>query len=204
VTSNVVSTSSSLASTSKRKIAKPVPPPSNGSRHVTGGGTVGGGGPDAPTGGTTHDHATTTAAPPPQASSKSQTTEVAPTPVIVAPVEDFYEGIHRHGEEGLHARLIIDANLSDHDKVLANVINFTPAEGTPVWGYALGYRHAFTHDLAASLEAIGDFDGRGSHEALVAIHRTIDHHLTLKLGVGVGLTEASPDASVHAGVVWRF
>ena len=205
VSSNVVSTPSSSISTSKSKAAKPLPPPGNGSRHLTGGGTVGGGGPDAPTGGTTHDHPTTTAAPPRQAASKTQTTtEVAPAPVIVAPVEDFYEGIHRHGEEGLHARLIIDVNLGDHDKVVTNVINFTPAEGSAAWGYAVGYRHAFNHDLAASLEAVGDFDGRGSHEVLLAVHRTIDHHLTLKLGVGTGLTPDSPDASVHAGIVWRF
>lgn len=163
---------------------------------------VGGGGPDAPTGGgggTDHNH-------PVGGSAAPQTTTVQsePEPVPVAPVESFYQGIHRHGEEGLHARLIIDADLGSSDKIVANVINFTPRYGPPAWGYALGYRHSFHHDLAASLEAVGDFDGRGSHEALVAAHYSLTHHLTLKLGVGVGLTESSPDASVHAGVVWRF
>jgi hypothetical protein len=176
-------------------------------KHNTGG-NVGGGGPDAPTGGTAHDHpvAPVSSAPStPAATNTAEPTPVeAPVPVAVAPVEQSYLGIHRHGEEGLHARLIIDAELSHDDKIIANVINFTPRHGTPVWGYAMGYRHAFTHDFAMSLEAIGDFDGRGSHEALVAAHCTVFHALTLKLGVGMGLTENSPDASIHGGIVWRF
>lgn len=177
-------------------------------RHVTGGGTVPGGGPDGPgTGGTQHNHpvATPSAAPNVQRSTNATATETTTTPVIVAaPMETPYLGIHRHGEEGLHARLIIDVELSENDKIIGNIINFTPRDGTPAWGYAVGYRHAFYHDLAASLEAIGDFDGRGSHEVLIAAHYTLSHSLTLKLGASAGLTEDSPDASIHAGVVWRF
>ncbi len=169
--------------------------------HLTGGGTVGGGGPDAPgTGsGTIHDHPISSG---PREGTTSPTT-IGPA-VNLAPIEQPFLGIHRHGEEGLHARLIIDMTLGDHDKLLANVINFTPADGTPVWGYGIGFRHAFNHDLAASLEAIGDFDGRGSHEVLIALHRTFNHALTLKIGAGAGITATSPDASIHAGIVWRF
>lgn len=175
--------------------------PSDPQRH-TGGGSTGGGGPDSPGGGggTTHDHP---AAAPKQDDSETATV-AEEVPVLAEPVEEGYLGIHRHGEEGLHARLIIDVDLGRSDKLMANLINFTPRTGEPAWGYAVGYRHAFHHDLAASVEAIGDFDGRGSHEALAAVHFSPYHPVTLKLGVGVGLTENSPDVSVHAGIVWRF
>jgi hypothetical protein len=115
-----------------------------------------------------------------------------------------FSGIDRHGEEGFFGRLVIDFDLTPADRLLLNFINFTPRRGEPVWGYAVGYRHSFSHVLATSLEATGDLDGRGSHEALVAVHWAPVDHIVLKLGFGHGLTSNSPDANLYAGAVWRF
>lgn len=202
VTSSAPASIGTSASTSKDKAVKSAPTAGR-SRHT--GGTTGGGGPDAPTT-SGHDHpvAAPAAAPPP--SQDSQTQEVAVEPIVVPVVEPehVHEGIHRHGESGLHSRLIIEADLSEHDKIVANVINFTPENGKGAWGYGVGVRHAFNHDFAVSVEAVGDFDASLEHQALVAAHWSPVHWLALKLGVGVGITPEASDVAVHTGIVWRF
>jgi len=80
----------------------------------------------------------------------------------------------------------------------------TPAEGTPDWGYGAGLRHAITHDLAVSLEAQGDFDATLEHQVVLATHFSPYHWLTVKLGVGLGISEAASDVSIHPGLVYRF
>lgn len=174
-------------------------------RHTGGGG--GGGGPDAPPGGGgAHDHPVAApAAAAPQQQQQVQVTE--PVPVIKQVPVDPYEGatgIHRHGEEGMVARLIATVDLGAKDQVVMNFINFTPREGNVGWGYAVGYRHSFHHDLAVSLEAIGDFDSTADHEVLAGVHWSPLHHLVLKLGAGVGVGEESSEFSIHTGVVLRF
>lgn len=199
----LASTSSgSPASTTTNKTVK-TSPITGRSRHT--GGTTGGGGPDAPPP-SGHDHpvAAPAAAPPPAQNTQTQQVEVEPVVVpIVEPVH-VHEGIHRHGESGLHSRLIIEADLSEHDKIVANLINFTPENGKGAWGYGVGVRHAFNHDFAVSLEAVGDFDASLEHQALVAAHWSPVHWLALKLGVGVGITPEASDVAVHTGIVWRF
>ena len=115
-----------------------------------------------------------------------------------------HSGIHRHGTTGLYTRLVFDANLGHHSKVVLNVINFTTANGKPGFGYAFGFRHEFSHDLSVSFEAAGDFDAGGSQEVLAAAQFAVAEHWSMRLGFGFGLTPASPDFSLHTGILWRF
>ena len=195
--------STAVASTTNSTTKGKSAPGASRSRHT--GGTTGGGGPDAPATGT-HDHpvAAPAAAPPPRRDETNQ--QVVAEPVVVPIVEPVHvhEGIHRHGESGLHSRLIIEADLSKHDKIVANLINFTPEHGKGAWGYGVGIRHAFHHDFAMSVEAVGDFDASLEHQALVAAHWSPVHWLAIKVGVGVGVTPEASDVAVHTGIVWRF
>ena len=115
-----------------------------------------------------------------------------------------YDGIHRHGENHAFTRLIVEADLTARDKAIINLIGIWPQDGKPAWGYAGGVRHSFSHAWAAGLEAIGDFDAHGEHELVLGGYWSPTHHATLKLGIGTGLTEASPDFSLRTGLVWRF
>jgi len=130
----------------------------------------------------------------------------APTPARTTPTPpaESYDGIHRHGEDHAFASLVVEADLTSADKLIINLITLWPEQGKPAWGYAAGYRHAFSHALAAGLEAIGDFGDANEHEIVLGGYASPTHHLTFKLGAGLGLTEASPDFSVRTGVVWRF
>ncbi len=191
---------SSTSSSTKGKSA----PSASRSRHT--GGTTGGGGPDAPTTGT-HDHpvaAPAAAAPAPRQDDEAQQVVVEPVIIPIAEPVHIHEGIHRHGQSGLHSRLIIEADLGKHDKIVANLINFTPEHGKGAWGYGVGLRHAFHHDFAMSVEAVGDFDASLEHQALVAAHWSPVDWLALKVGVGIGITPEASDVAVHTGIVWRF
>lgn len=112
--------------------------------------------------------------------------------------------IHSHGQDAFIGRLILEADLTDADKLVLNLLNVTPAEGEGAWGYAAGVRHNLTHQFSLSLEAMGDFSEDGYHEINVGAFLVPDHHITLRAGVGFGLTPASPDLALRAGVVWRF
>jgi len=113
-------------------------------------------------------------------------------------------GIHQHGSDGFFARLIMETDLTKKDKLVLNVICVSPDDGETAFGYAAGIRHSFNHDFAAGIEAIGDFDNDGWHEVLAAGYFSPVEGLTLKLGVGAGLTGESPEFTVHGGAVWRF
>lgn len=117
-----------------------------------------------------------------------------------------FGGIHRHGESGLHSRLIVEADLMKNTRVIANLVNFASSQGGPPgWGYAAGLRHEFSHDLSLGVEAIGDFRSFGSsHQVLLTAMTSITHHLALRFGIGGGLTSASPDVMAHSGLLWRF
>jgi len=115
-----------------------------------------------------------------------------------------HSGIHQHGSDGFFGRLIMETDLTAHDKVVANLICVSPGDGETACGYAAGWRHSFTHDFAMGLEAIGDFDSDGWHELVAAAYVSPAEGLALKFGIGAGLTDDSPGLTVRGGVVWRF
>ena len=115
-----------------------------------------------------------------------------------------HAGIHRHGENHFFGRLIIESDLTSADKVLVNVIAVVPERGRSAWGYAAGYRHAFSHAVALGVEAIGDFGEGDSHEILAAAYLEPMAGWLVRLGAGFGLSDNAPDFSLRAGVVWRF
>ena len=57
---------------------------------------------------------------------------------------------------------------------------------------------------AAGVEVIGDFLDDGEHEAIASLHYRFGTSATARLGVGVGLTDESPDFTLRTGLVWRF
>lgn len=115
-------------------------------------------------------------------------------------------GIHRHGESGLYSRIILEADLARHTRLVLNLVNFASGDGgKPGFGYAAGLRHEIHHDLSVGLEAIGDFEERqSSHQVLLTAMFGLPRHLSLRLGVGGGLTPASPDFTLHTSFIWRF
>jgi len=106
--------------------------------------------------------------------------------------------------EGFSARLMLEADLTGSDRIVFNLVHFNASQEKPAWGYALGLRHAFHHDFAVSLEALGNFNQENFHQGVVAAHYAPVHWGLVKLGVGVGLTRDTPDLSLIAGFVVRF
>jgi hypothetical protein len=129
-----------------------------------------------------------------------------PIPGTGMDYHDSRGGIHRHGESGWYSRFIMEADLSHHTRVVFNLVSFVSGNsGRPGFGYATGIRHEFNHDLSLGLEAIGDFRSRGSsHQLLATTMIGLPGHLSLRLGFGGGLTEASPDFTLHSSLMWRF
>jgi hypothetical protein len=148
----------------------------------------------------THDHGTP--------STNGKTTKLVKKPKKEAPntqtASHKHRGGHRHGETAFHARLILEADLTTADKLVFNLIHMSPKEGKPAWGYAAGFRHRFHHDFALGVEATGDFDEQGEHLIVGGAYFSPLHHLTLKFGLGFGLTEQSPDTSILTSAVWKF
>lgn len=119
---------------------------------------------------------------------------------------DSRGGIHRHGESGWYSRLIMEADLLQHTRIVLNLVSFVSGNsGRPGFGYATGIRHEISHDFSLGLEAIGDFRSRGSsHQLLATTMIGLPGHLSLRLGFGGGLTQASPDFTLHSSLMWRF
>jgi hypothetical protein len=113
-------------------------------------------------------------------------------------------GIHRHGATALHARFIMEADVTDADKVVLNLVALVPKEGKPAWGYAAGWRHTVTHHWALGLEATGDFGDANEHEMVLGSYVSVLENITLKGGIGFGLTEESPDLTARLGLIYRF
>jgi hypothetical protein len=124
----------------------------------------------------------------------------------LVPVEEGHEheGIHRHGENVWENRLILEADLTSRDVLLLNLIHILPEDGKSTWGYAAGIRHSFSHHWAVGVEAVGDFDDDKEHEIVAGTYFSPVHSLTVKCGIGFGLTDSSPDLSLRTGLVWRF
>jgi hypothetical protein len=106
--------------------------------------------------------------------------------------------------DAFFARLVMETDLSENTKLAVNVISVIPDGASAEWGYAIGLRHAFSHEFAIGLEALGDFSHDGYHEAAAAAYYSPNHHVTLKFGLGAGLNDESPDLTVHTGVLFRF
>ncbi len=115
-------------------------------------------------------------------------------------------GIHRHGESGWHHRFILESDLAERTRIVLNLVSFVSGSGGgPGFGYAGGVRHEFNHDLSFGIEAIGDFRSRGSsHEVLLTTMIGLPNQFAIRLGVGGGLTLASPDFTMHSSLLWRF
>ncbi len=113
-------------------------------------------------------------------------------------------GIHQHGVSQFFGRLIVETDLTAADKVLFNLIAIVPEGGKAEWGYAGGYRHSFSHAVALGVEAIGDFGEANQHELMAGAYLAPTHTVLVRLGVGFGLTEESPDYTLRGGLVWRF
>lgn len=115
-------------------------------------------------------------------------------------------GIHRHGESGLYTRIIVEADITEKTRAIANLISFVPVEGGQVgFGYAAGMRHEVNHDLSFGIEALGEFLSYGSsHEVMLTTMIGLPRHLAFRLGVGGGLTRSSPDFTLSTSILWRF
>jgi hypothetical protein len=153
-------------------------------------------------------HGTPEPAPPPapSAPTSEKSTPAHRLVKVKAPAapREPYDGIHRHTEDHAFARLVLEADLTATDKLIVNLIGLWPDDGKSAWGYAAGFRHSFSHALAAGIEAIGDFGDANEHELILGGYVSPTHTLTLKFGAGLGLTDESPDFSLRTGVVWRF
>lgn len=131
----------------------------------------------------------------------------APPPGPTVHVHDeghSHTGVHRHGEDHFQFRFLFETPLWEDSKFVANLIGVAPGSGDYAFGYSLGLRQQFTHEWAAGLEAIGDFNTGGEHEALVGAYWTPVHECTLRLGFGKGIGSGSKDFSIHSGITWRF
>lgn len=115
-------------------------------------------------------------------------------------------GTHRHGESGLHSRLMVERNLGSNTRALINLVQFTSADGgKPGFGYGLGLRQEWSHDFSTGLECSGDFQRRQSaHQALVTAMLSLRKGLSLRLGAGGGITRAATDLTLHSSLLWRF
>jgi hypothetical protein len=111
--------------------------------------------------------------------------------------------IHDHEDSTFITRFITEADLGDFKAVL-NLINVAPDHGKSAWGYAVGIRRPMTDVLSVGVEALGDLKSGGWQEVVAAAYFEPSHTLTLKLGLGCGLTEAAPDFSLRTGFVYRF
>ncbi len=118
-------------------------------------------------------------------------------------VQSHVNSIHNHDSDALTSRLIIEGEFGA-TKALFNLISVVRDGGDASWGYAAGVRHKLREQLAVGVEALGDFQSDGWHEVVGGIFYEPVHSLTLKLGAGVGLTDATPDFTLRTGFVWRF
>ena len=124
--------------------------------------------------------------------------------VVTDDIFHAHGGIHQHGVNQWFGRLIVESDLTAADKVLFNLLAVMPEGGKAAWGYAGGYRHAFTHELALGVEAIGDFGEANQHELMAGAYLAPTHSVLVRLGAGFGLTRESADFTLRAGLVWRF
>lgn len=115
-----------------------------------------------------------------------------------------HSGIHRHGEDHFQLRLMMETRLGERSRLVGNLIGIAADGGDYAFGYSLGWRQDITHEWAAGLEAIGNFNVHGEHEVVAGIYWTPVHACTIRLGAGTGIGSRGTDFSLHSGVTWRF
>lgn len=113
-------------------------------------------------------------------------------------------GIHRHGEDFLATRLILEWQATDATRAVANLIVVSGGWSDIDFGYSLGLRHDFSEKWAVGLEAIGDLDSGGEHEIVGGAWFSPRHDINLRLGLGTGIGSNSPQLAVYSGLTWRF
>ncbi len=169
------------------------------------GGNSGGGGPDGGSGpdGAAPKHAGHghTASASGGSATRATTTRVTTTTREVTTYEQ--REIENH-VEGWNARLMFEADLTGSDRLVLNLVHLNLRTESPVWGYAAGLRHAFHHDFAVSLEALGNFNQDDWHQAVFAAHYAPVHWGLIKVGAAFGLTSETPDLSLITSFVIRF
>ncbi len=131
----------------------------------------------------------------------STTTRVTTT---TREITTYEEREIEHRVEGWNARLMLEADLTGSDRFVLNLVHLNLRSEKPAWGYAAGLRHAFHHDFAVSVEALGNFNREDWHQAVIAAHYAPTHWGLIKLGAAFGLTSDTPDVSLIAGFVVRF
>ena len=133
---------------------------------------------------------------------ETETVRVATTTTTRKGVSS-HKGIHDHDSRQWFGRLIVETELGE-TKLTANLISTYPDDDRAYWGYGVGARRPIVGKLAGALEMIGDFSAEGEHEVIGSLYYGIGDHATARLGVGLGLTDESPDLSLRSGLVWRF
>lgn len=111
--------------------------------------------------------------------------------------------IHNHSATGLVSRFIMESDIGN-TKIVGNLLNLTEEGGRTNWGYAVGVRTKVVDQLAVGAEAMGDFKGDGWQELVAGVYYEPIHNITIKIGAGFGLTDATPDFALHTGLTWRF
>lgn len=110
--------------------------------------------------------------------------------------------VHAHGVDAFVGRFIIEGDFGN-TKAIFNLLSVV-TDDEAAWGYAAGVRHKVTEQVALGVEALGDFESDGWHEIDLGAYFEPVHHVTLKVGAGFGLTDATPDFILRTGVIWRF
>lgn len=111
--------------------------------------------------------------------------------------------VHNHDSDALQSRLILEGDFGA-TKAVFNLISVVRDGGGADWGYAAGVRHKVLEQFAFGVEAIGDFESDGWHELVGGVYVEPVPSLTLKLGAGFGLTDATPDFTLRTGFIFRF
>jgi hypothetical protein len=111
--------------------------------------------------------------------------------------------IHNHDADAFVGRFIAEADIGE-TKIVANLLSVVAEGDKAAWGYAVGARHKIVKELALGAEALGDFKSDGWQELVAGAYFEPSHLLTLKLGVGFGLTEETPDFTLRTGLTYRF
>lgn len=111
--------------------------------------------------------------------------------------------IHNHDADAFVGRFIAEADLGG-TKIVANLLSLVADGDEAAWGYAVGARHKVTKEVALGVEALGDFKSDGWQELVAGAYLEPSHMITLKIGVGFGLTEATPDFTLRTGLTYRF
>ncbi len=112
--------------------------------------------------------------------------------------------IHLHGTDALMSRLALETSLPTRTQLAWNLIAVQPDGENLSFATALGLRQPLTPEWSVGAEYSGDIGANGQRLLLGTVGWQPNHHLSLRLGVGGGLTPSSPDVTVRSAVAWVF